>query len=70
MNLFQKFVGLLACVLCIFILGPIAFVINVARVCRSWLLRIPADYEDLRAVTPMFVVFLLLILAWVAVSQI
>ena len=58
MNPLQKLVGLLACVLCIFVLGPMAFVINVMRVLRAWAQGLPADYLDLRGVTPMFLVWL------------
>ena len=47
--------------LCVLILGPIAFVVNLARVVKAHLYHYPADYTDLRSSTPIFVVFLLLI---------
>ena len=61
MTVVQKLCGFLACVLCVFILGPIAFAVNLARVVKAHLYHYPADYTDLRSSTPIFVVFLLLI---------
>ena len=46
LRLFQIFCGFLACVMCIFILGPIAFIITGYRVVRNWILNIPNDYSD------------------------
>jgi len=63
MNIVQKLCGFVACVLCVFILGPIAFVVNLGRVIRAYATGVPADYHDLRSSTPIFVVFLLLITA-------
>lgn len=59
----QRVCGFVACVLCVFILGPIAFVVNLARVVKAHVYRYPADYHDLRSSTPIFCVFLLLITA-------
>ena len=56
--------------MCIFILGPIAMIIELVRIARSWILRVPTDYINFRAVYPMFVTFVRLILVVVGVSQI
>ena len=70
LRLLQWFCGVLACVMCIFILGPIAMIIELVRIARSWILQIPTDYTNFRAVYPMFVTFVVLILVLVGVSQI
>ena len=70
LRLLQWFCGVLACVMCIFILGPIAMIIELIRIARSWILRVPTDYTNFRAVYPMFVTFVVLILVLVGVSQI
>ena len=67
---FQKLCGLLACIMCIFILGPVAMIIELVRIARSLILQIPTDYTNFRAVYPMFVTFVILILVVVGVSQI
>ena len=56
--------------MCIFILGPIAMIIELAKIAHSWILRVPTDYSNFRAVYPMFVTFVVLILVVVGVSQI
>ena len=70
LNLFQKLCGFLACVMCIFILGPVAMIIESSRIVHSWIQRVPTDYSKFRAVYPMFITFVLLILVMVAVSEI
>ena len=70
LRLLQWFCGVLACVMCIFILGPIAMIIELVRIGRSWILRVPTDYTNFRAVYPMFITFVILILVVVGVSQI
>jgi len=70
LRLLQWFCGVLACVMCIFILGPIAMIIELVRIGRSWILRVPTDYTNFRAVYPMFITFVVLILVLVGVSQI
>ena len=67
---FQKLCGFVACVMCIFILGPIAMIIECSRIVHSWIQRVPADYTRFRAVYPMFVTFAVIILVMVGVSQI
>jgi len=65
LTLFQKLCGVLACVMCIFILGPIAMVIESTRVVRSWILHLPHDYSNFRAVYPMFITFTgIMIVIW------
>ena len=61
LNAFQVLCGLLACIMCIFILGPIAFIICLGRVIINTARGLPNDYNDLRGSTPMFVTFMLLI---------
>ena len=56
--------------MCIFILGPIAMIIELVRIAHSWILQVPTDYTNFRAVYPMFVTFVVLILVLVGVSQI
>ena len=70
LRLVQIICGALACVMCIFILGPIAMIIELVRIAHSWILRVPTDYSNFRAVYPMFVTFVVLILVLVGVSQI
>ena len=70
LRLLQWFCGALACVMCIVILGPIAMIIELVRIGRSWILRVPTDYTNFRAVYPMFITFVVLILVVVGVSQI
>ena len=70
LRLVQIICGVLACVMCIFILGPVAMIIELVRIARSWILRVPTDYTNFRAVYPMFITFVVLILVVVGVSQI
>jgi len=70
LRLLQWIRGVLACVMCIFILGPVAMIIELVRIARSWIMQIPTDYTNFRAVYPMFVTFVVLILVLVGVSQI
>ena len=70
LNLFQKLCGFVACVMCIFILGPIAMVIESSRIVHSWIQRVPADYTRFRAVYPMFITFVILVVAIFALAQI
>ena len=56
--------------MCIFILGPIAMVIESIRIAHSWIWHLPVDYSNFRAVYPMFITFVVLILVVVGVSQI
>ena len=70
LKIVQTVCGFLACVMCIVILGPIAMIIELVRIGRSWILRVPTDYTNFRAVYPMFVTFVILILVVVGVSQI
>ena len=70
LNLFQKFCGFVACVMCIFILGPIAMVIESSRIVHSWIYNVPVDYSRFRAVYPMFITFVLLVVAIFALAQI
>ena len=70
LRLLQWFCGVLACIMCIFILGPIAMIIELVRIAHSWILQVPTDYTNFRAVYPMFVTFVVLILVLVGVSQI
>ena len=70
LRLFQIFCGFLACVMCIFILGPIAFIITGVRVVRNWILNIPNDYSDFGGIWPMFVTWCCIIAVVVGVSQI
>ena len=58
---FQKFCGFVACIMCIFILGPIAMIIECSRIVHSWIQRVPADYTRFRAVYPMFITFVVLV---------
>ena len=66
----QALAGVLACIMCIFILGPLAMLIVCVRVCKQWIQCRNVDYTDLKAVYPMFCVFVLLILTIMGVSQI
>ena len=61
LDAFQVICGLLACIMCIFILGPIAFIICLGRVVINGARGIPSDYTDLRGSTPMFITFVLLV---------
>ena len=70
LRLLQWFCGALACVMCIFILGPIAMITELVRIARSWILRVPTDYSNFRAVYPMFIVFVLSVAAIYFVIQI
>ena len=70
LRLFQIFCGFLAFVMCIFILGPIAFIITGYRVVRNWILNIPNDYSDFEGIWPMFVTWCCIIAVVVGVSQI
>lgn len=67
---FQKLCGFLACIMCIFILGPVAMIIESSRIVHSWIHRVPADYSQFRAVYPMFIAFVLLVAAIYFVIQI
>ena len=69
LRLFQILCGFLACVMCIFILGPIAMVIESGRIVHSWIHRVPVDYSRFRAVYPMFITFVVLVAGiWVVVQ--
>ena len=70
LRLLQWICGVLACIMCIFILGPIAFIVVAVRICRNWILHIPNDYSDFEGIWPMFVTFCVLIALVVGVSQI
>ena len=70
LTLLRRFCGFLACVMCIFILGPIAMIIECIRIVRSWVMMMPHDYTNFQAVYPMFITFAVLIFIVVAVSQI
>ena len=70
LNLFQKLCGFVACIMCIFILGPVAMIIESSRIVHSWIYNVPTDYSRFRAIYPMFITFVLLILVMVGVSQI
>ena len=55
--------------MCIFILGPIAMVIESGRIVHSWIHRVPVDYSRFRAVYPMFITFVVLVAGiWVVVQ--
>ena len=56
--------------MCIFILGPIAMIIECIRIVRGWIMHLPVDYSNFRAVYPMFITFAVLVIVMVAVSQI
>jgi hypothetical protein len=56
--------------MCIFILGPIAMIIELARIGQSWIRQVPTDYSRFRAIYPMFITFVIIILVVVGVSQI
>lgn len=58
---FQTVCGFLACVMCIFILGPIAMIIVTSRVVYNWIRGVPNNYSNFKSVYPMFVTFVLLI---------
>ena len=69
LRLLQWICGVLACIMCIFILGPIAMIIELVRIARSWILRVPTDYTNFRAVYPMFITFVVLVAGiWVVVQ--
>ena len=70
LNLFQKLCGFVACVMCIFILGPIAMIIESGRIVYSWIHNVPVDYSRFRAVYPMFITFVILVVAIFALAQI
>ena len=70
LRLVQRLCGVLACIMCIFILGPIAMIIELARIGRSWIRQVPTDYSRFRAIYPMFITFVIIILVVVGVSQI
>ena len=70
LRLVQIICGALACVMCIFILGPVAMITELVRIGRNWILQIPTDYTNFRAVYPMFITFVILILVVVGDSQI
>ena len=70
LRLVQIICGFLACIMCIFILGPIAMITELVRIAHSWIMQVPTDYTNFRAVYPMFVTFVVLILVLVGVSQI
>ncbi len=61
MKLLQAVCGFLACVMCIFILGPIAMVIVTGRVVHNWIRGVPNNYSNFESVYPMFITFVLLI---------
>ena len=70
LRLVQIICGVLACVMCIVILGPVAMITELVRIAHSWIRRVPTDYTQFRAVYPMFVTFAVIILVMVGVSQI
>jgi len=70
LRLLQRFCGVLACIMCIFILGPIAMIIECIRIVQGWIMHLPVDYSNFRAVYPMFITFAVLVIVMVAVSQI
>ena len=70
LKLFQRFCGVLAVIMCIFILGPIAMIIVTYRVIRNWILNIPNDYSDFEGIYPMFITFGILIAVIVVLSTI
>ena len=51
----QRCCGLLAALMCILLLGPIAVIIAVGRILRSWYYGLPADYRDLGLLLPQFI---------------
>jgi len=59
----QRCCGLLAALLCILLLGPIAVIIAVGRILRCWYLGLPADYCDLRRLLPQFICTCILVAA-------
>ena len=61
LKIVQTVCGFLACVMCIFILGPIAMIIVTGRVVHNWIRGVPNNYTDFESVYPMFVVFVVLI---------
>ena len=62
--------GVLAVIMCIFILGPIAMIIVTYRVGRNWIYNIPNDYSDFEGIYPMFITFGFLVAVIVVLSTI
>ena len=56
LRFFQTLCGLLACVMCIFILGPIAMIIESGRVLRSAVRLEPIIWTRWLQLLPMFMV--------------
>ena len=63
LRFFQTLCGLLACVMCIFILGPIAMIIESGRVLRSVVRLEPIEWTGWLQLLPMFTVCCVLITA-------
>jgi hypothetical protein len=55
----QWITAVLACVLCVFIIGPIAAVIQSLRLVRSWLGGAPLSRDDHASIMPLIVTFLI-----------
>jgi len=70
LRLVQIICGALACVMCIFILGPIAMIIELVRIAHSWIMQVPTDYTNFRAVYPMFVTFVIMVATIFVLAQI
>ena len=70
LRLVQIICGVLACIMCIFILGPIAMIIELVRIAHSWILQVPTDYTNFRAVYPMFVTFVTMVATIFVLAQI
>ena len=70
LRLVQIICGVLACIMCIFILGPIAMIIELVRIAHSWILQVPTDYTNFRAVYPMFVTFVIMVATIFVLAQI
>jgi hypothetical protein len=62
----QTLCGLLACIMCIFILGPIAILIESGRVIRSWVRQEPILWTRWLRLLPQFGVCcgLAVLIAW------
>jgi len=70
LRLLQRFCGFLACIMCIFILGPIAMITELVRIAHSWIMQVPTDYTNFRAVYPMFVTFVIMVATIFVLAQI
>jgi hypothetical protein len=63
----QRCCGLLAAIMCIFILGPIAILIESGRVCRSALRREPILWTRWLRLFPMFILCSVLLIGLMSV---